>query len=110
MRMAIFSAFRKRLKSNHILKEDVSIISDISFYGYRPAFSGNYFTKAHLQTITFNCLMKIYIPMEANVLPHILPFYPLQRLFHFHFELVLLYEMPAVFSFGYSIVTGLPFP
>lgn len=89
MRMAIFSAFRKRLKTNHILKGDVSIISDISFYGYRPAFSGNYFTKAHLQTITFNFLMKIYIPMEANVFPHILPFYPLQRLFHFHFELVL---------------------
>ena len=89
MRMAIFSAFRKRLKTNQILKGDVSIISDISFYGYRPAFSGNYFTKAHLQTITFNCLMKIYIPMEANVFPHILLFYPLQRLFHFHFELVL---------------------
>lgn len=89
MRMAIFSAFRKRLKTNHILKGDVSIISDISFYGYRPAFSGNFFTKAHLQTITFNCLMKIYIPMEANVFPHILLFYPLQRLFHFHFELVL---------------------
>ena len=89
MRMAIFSAFRKRLKTNHILKGDVSIISDISFYGYRPALSSNYFAKAHLQTITFNFLMKIYIPMEANVFPHILPFYPLHRLFHVHFELVL---------------------
>lgn len=89
MRMAILSAFRKRLKTNQILKGDVSITSDISFYGYRPALSSNYFAKAHLQTITFNCLMKIYIPMEANVFPHILPFYPLQHLFHFHFELVL---------------------
>ncbi len=57
--MAILSAFRKRLKTNQILKGDVSIISDISFYGYRPALSSNYFAKAHLQTITFNCLMKI---------------------------------------------------
>ena len=89
MRMAIFSAFCKHLKTNQILKGDVSITSDISFYGYRPAFSGNYFTKAHLQTITFNCLMKIYIPMEVNVFPHILLFYPLQQLFHFRFELVL---------------------
>ena len=89
MRMAILSAFRKRLKTNQILKGDVSVISDISFYGYRPALSSNYFAKAHLQTITFNCLMKIYIPMEANVFPHILPFYPLQCLFHFRFELVL---------------------
>ena len=89
MRMAIFYAFRKRQKTNHILKGDVSNYFGHLVYGYLPAFSGNYFTKAHLQTITFNCLMKIYIPMEANVFPHILPFYPLQRLFHFHFELVL---------------------
>ena len=89
MRMAIFSAFRKRLKTNQILKGDVSITSDISFYGYRPAFPGNYFTKAHLQTITFNCLMKIYIPREVNVFPHILSFYPPHQLFHFLFELVL---------------------
>lgn len=89
MRMAIFSVFRKRQKTNQILKGDVSIISDISFYDYRPAPSSNYFAKAYLQSITFNCLMKIYIPMEVNVFPHILPFYPLQQLFHFRFELVL---------------------
>lgn len=85
MRMAIFSAFRKRKKTNQILKGDVSIISDISFYGYRPALSGNYFTEPYLQSITFNYLMKIYIPMEVNVFPHILSFYPLQQLFHFRF-------------------------
>ena len=65
--MAIFSAFRKRQKTNQILKGDVSITSDISFYGYRPALSSNYFTEAYLQSITFNCLMKIYIPMETSV-------------------------------------------
>lgn len=89
MRMAIFSAFCKRQKTNQILKGDVSITSDISFYGYRPALSSNYFTEAYLQSITFNCLMKIYIPMEVNVFPHIQLFYPLQQFFHFRFELVL---------------------
>ena len=89
MRIVSFSALCKRLKTNQILKGDVSNISDISFYCYRPTPSGNYFTEAHLQTITFNCLMKIYIPMEVNVFPHILSFYPPHQLFHFRFELVL---------------------